>query len=123
MIVKLSNGRKFIVKNKYTSEEFIKETKDEYGRDIFTIWQERGCIVNMYEYFKSQPTHRIIVQGRSHCAYQDKFDKKYAKIAAYIRAIEALQELNIINENEFNELATFSLNCSSYTCSTIEENA
>lgn len=117
MLVKLSNGRQFIVKNEYSTIEKYTETKDQYGRLQITMWDEKACKVKVYEYFKDEPMSKIIFTGRSHCSYQDKYSKVMARNLAYTRAIDEMLKSNYINDDEFVELCDFELNCSVFDAS------
>ena len=116
MIVTLTNGRKFVIKNKYDKEYHSTESKDQYGRYIFTEWYERGCTVSITEFTKELPLQKTIVVGKSHCNYKDKFDKDIAKSMAYFRAIEQARKSGMININEADELEQFDLDACSFTC-------
>lgn len=116
MIVELSNERKFIVKIKYITNCKFKKCKDEYNRLITMSWKERGCNVTISEIPEKSSTSKTIVLGSSMCNYQDIFDKKVAKGLAYLRAINQLKALNLIEEYEVKELRQFNLNSETFKC-------
>lgn len=116
MIIKLTNGRKFIIKNEYNTIDKMTHKKDEFDRDVYTCWEERECLVHIYEFYKHQPLQKVTVIGRSHCSYQDKFDKAVARNLAYYRAVEQLMKLNLITAAEADEFMQFELNQCVFKC-------
>ena len=49
MRLTLSNGRTFIIKVRYRTEDKAKFSKDQYGRSISVTWQEHNTVVAIGE--------------------------------------------------------------------------
>lgn len=120
MRIVLSNGRQFIVKLRYVNDYHSTQTKDKFGRYVYTEWDERTTMVTISEWFKKEPKVSTVVVGKSTCNYQDKYDKRIGKGLAYFRALQELQKNGIITEYESEEMAAFELNAPVYKCVKIE---
>ena len=111
----LTNGRQFIIKVGYLTDYKYKQEIDQYGREICTRWKEYSTLVSITEFFPQESMEKVVIVGKSHCNYQDKFDKRVGKGLSYYRALEKMQCLNIINQEEAKELAAFQLDSAVYT--------
>ena len=110
MRIELSNGRQFIIKLSYTKTYKSTCKKDEWGREIFTSWIERGTVCTIEELFKKKKHSGILYIGRSHCHYMDRFDKIVGRGKAYFNAITEMANQGVLSEPEFNEMFKFELN-------------
>lgn len=75
----LTNGRQFIIKVGYLTDYKYKKEYDQYGREICTRWKEYSTLVTITEFFPQETMEKIVIVGKSHCNYQDKFDKRVGK--------------------------------------------
>ena len=120
MRVILSNGRQFIVKVRYTTEFKATHTKDQFGRDIYTEWDEHNTALSITEWFNDEPNAKITVSGFTHCNYQDTFNKNVGKSLAYFRALDKLEATGVITPYEAEELASFKLDRPVFQCKKVE---
>ena len=121
MRVILSNGRQFIVKVRYTTDFKSTHTKDQFGRDVYTEWDEHNTSLSITEWFESVPTSKITVSGFAHCNYQDTFNKNVGKSLAYFRALDKLETAGVITPYEAEELASFKLDRPVFQCKKVEK--
>lgn len=114
MKITLTNGRTFIVKVHYTTEDKQSYFKDEYGREHYTIWDEKTTDVTIYEWTKNLNDTKVIIKGYAKCSYKDQFNKRIGRKMAYYNAVTKMVELGLINEQESVEFDTFDLDCSEF---------
>lgn len=115
MRIELSSGRKFNIKVAYNTVPKSTHHRDEFGRDIYIDWEEKDTYVTISEWFTLMPNVSTNIVGKSHCHYQDTFDKRLGRDIAYFRAINEMRELGIINDDEMKEMETFELNMPYYS--------
>lgn len=120
MRVILSNGRQFIIKIRYSKEFKHSSNRDEFNRMVFTEWTEYNTMLTITEWFPKEKMSRVTITGYAHCHYQDTFNKETGKSLAYLRALNTLEELKIINAYEEEELAGFKLDRSVYKCTKVK---
>ena len=105
MIVTLQNGRKIVVKFRYVATAKDKWSKDKYGRDVNTIWQEHTTIATIWEWTQDDAPHsRVKYTGMAFCSYKDKYSKPFGKRLALERAIEAMAMHRLLTIGEAGEL-------------------
>lgn len=101
-----NNERQFIVKIKYDSTKpTIQTRKDEYGRAVYTIWNERRTTVTCREWCKGrEPVSKTLYEGSTVCHYSDKYDKQYGKSKAWDHCVEEMVNQGVITGLEGNAL-------------------
>lgn len=120
MRVELSNGRQFIIKIRYKTNERVTSEYNERNQKVTTEWQERETIVSITEYKHPEPTSGITVFGRAICGPEDKFSKKIGKGLAFFRALQEAEAYEMLTIDESRELAQFELNEVSFVCPKIQ---
>lgn len=109
MRLTLSNGRTFIIKVRYRTEDKAKFSKDQYGRTISVTWQEHNTVVAIGEILE-RADMSTVYKGYAYCSYKDTFSKKTGREIAYYNAITNMLKAGVITESESHEMDVFALN-------------
>lgn len=110
MRIILSNDKQFIIKIKYHVNPMSKYSKDEYGREVITCWNDYTTEVTIREWTEKEYQSKVIVKGYSHCSYKDKFSKSIGRSLAYYDAVTTMLENGLISVKESEEFDMFDLN-------------
>lgn len=109
--------KEFIVKIQYdTTKPIVKREKDEFGRDVFTIWQEKITTVSCHKYDPNKTSSRTVYVGTTTCDYHDAkhYSKKVGRVIAWLNCINELVENNVVNEVEATALEAITLDATAF---------
>lgn len=109
--------KEFIVKIQYdTTKPIVKREKDEFGRDVFTIWQEKITTVSCHKYDPNKTSSRTVYVGTTTCDYHDirRYSKKVGRVIAWLNCINELVENNVVNEDEATALEAITLDATAF---------
>ena len=109
MIVTTTSGNKYIVKVRFIHTPVIKETTDEYGRKHVIYWTEHNTRVSITRLTSAKVNSEVSVAGISRCHFKDKFNKETGKKIAYNNAINRMNELSLISNEDRIDLLSFDL--------------
>ena len=109
MQIKLTNGKSYVIKVQYNTKYHQTETKDQWGRDVITSWDEITTEVAIHEWTENVYDSKIIVKGLAHCSYKDQFSRKVGKLLAYYNAVTTMLENGLISPSEAEEFDLFKL--------------
>ena len=109
--------KELIVKVQYDkTKPIVKHEKDEYGRNIFTIWQERKTTVSVQKYDPDKTASRTVYVGTTTCDYHDakRYSKKLGKHLAWLNCINELVENNVVTGDEADALEAIELDATAF---------
>ena len=109
--------KELIVKVQYDkTKPIVKHEKDEFGRNVFTIWQERKTTVSVQKYDPNKTASRTVYVGTTTCDYHDakNYSKKLGKQIAWLNCINELVENNVVNGDEADALEAIELDATAF---------
>jgi len=109
--------KELIVKVQYdNTKPIVKHEKDEFGRNVFTIWQERKTTVSVQKYDPNKTASRTVYVGTTTCDYHDAKhnSKKLGKQIAWLNCINELVENNVVNGDEADALEAIELDATAF---------
>lgn len=91
---------KYLIKFKYSTIPYEKNTRDAYGRNVYISWDEYTTVCEMSEIETNKLLKNgksaIIYQGWSHCSYKDTYNKTTGRNLAISRALNIMVNDNAI---------------------------
>lgn len=100
-------SKELIVKVQYDkTKPIVKYEKDQYGREVFTVWQEKITTVSCHEYDSEKTSSYTTYAGTTTCDYHDAkhYSKKLGKQIAWLNCVDELLSNGVINEDEADAL-------------------
>jgi hypothetical protein len=100
-------SKELIVKVQYDkTKPIVKYEKDQYGREVFTVWQEKITTVSCHEYDPEKTSSYTTYTGTTTCDYHDAkyYSKKLGKQLAWLNCVDELLSNGVINEDEADAL-------------------
>ena len=105
--------RELIVKIRYDkTKPIVKHAHDEFGRDVYTVWQERVTTVSCHEYDPENESSTTLYVGRTVCNYHDNknFSKSTGRMLAWFNCLDEMLKSDFIGEDEEAMLEEINLN-------------
>ena len=110
-------SKELIVKVQYDkTKPIVKHEKDQYGRSMFTIWQEKITTVSCHEYDPEKTSSRTIYTGTTTCDYHDAkhYSKKLGKQIAWLNCVNELLSNGVVTDEEADALDMIELNATAF---------
>lgn len=111
------SSKELIVKVQYDqTKPIVKREKDEFGRYIFTIWQEKITTVSCHEYDPEKTASRTIYSGTTTCDYHDakRYSKKFGKQLAWYNCINEMLSNGVVTNEEADALNMIKLDATAF---------
>lgn len=110
-------SKEFIVKVQYDkTKPIVKFEKDQYGRAVFTVWQEKITTVSCHEYDPEKTSSRTIYAGATICDYHDAkhYSKKLGKQIAWLNCVNELLSNGVVTDEEADALDMIELDATAF---------
>lgn len=109
--------KELIVKVQYDlTKPYVRKDKDQYGRYVFTVWQEKVTTVSAHYYDPEKTDSRTVWQGKTQCDFHDAkhYSKKYGKKLAWLNCINEMVADGAIDCDEADALDNISLDATAF---------
>lgn len=109
--------KEMIVKVQYDpTKPYVKKEKDQFGRYVFTVWQEKVTTVSCHMYDPDKTDSRTTYSGTTQCDYHDAkhYSKKYGKKLAWLNCITEMVNAGVVSADEADALDCIDLDATAF---------